>query len=305
MVCEELGVLPGMDSIFSALALERFVGFLGDVPQKSNQKDKFDIIIYDGLNTEETIRMMGAASKTRLYLKYLRDLAEKTDLGRMAGPSLLRLVEESVSINSGRPRFTGKMSSEVWDDLGQTLERVSSVFAEPRRFACYLVMDPNSPASLNSALRYWGCTIQAGAQVSGAVSTVSPSSCVESAETIRKTFSTLPFSFAPHLSVNVPQDWNEIILGPSSKDLRGLLTKAASGNSFITPSIKFDPTNKTVTLLMPGFDKSEIKLYQFRGGSELLVEAGDQRRVIRLPSQIQGKVGGAKFIDRNLIITMR
>lgn len=68
VVTEELGVLPGMDSIFSALALERFVGFLGDVPQKSNQKDMFDIIIYDGLNTEEIIRMIGAASKTRLLL---------------------------------------------------------------------------------------------------------------------------------------------------------------------------------------------------------------------------------------------
>lgn len=44
---------------------------------------------------------------------------------------------------------------------------------------------------------------------------------------------------------------------------------------------------------------------QFRGGSELLVEAGDQRRVIRLPSQLQGKVGGAKFADRSLVITMR
>lgn len=44
---------------------------------------------------------------------------------------------------------------------------------------------------------------------------------------------------------------------------------------------------------------------QYRGGSELLVEAGDQRRVIHLPSKIQGKVGGAKFIDRSLVITMR
>lgn len=49
---------------------------------------------------------------------------------------------------------------------------------------------------------------------------------------------------------------------------------------------------------------STLKM-QFRGGTELLVEAGDQRRVIRLPPQIQGKVGGAKFEDRSLLITMR
>lgn len=301
MVGEELGVLPGMDSMFSALALERLVGFLGDMPQRNHQTDKFDIIIYDGISTEETIRMMGATSKARLYLKYLRNLAERTDLGRLAGPSLLRLVDESLSISS-RSLLNGNISTEVWDDLEQTLERGSSLFAEPHRFACYLVMDPNSLASLNSALRYWGCTIQAGAQVSGAFSTVPPSSCVESAETIRKNFSPLPFAFAPPLSAGAPLDWNEIILNPLSKDSRNLLT---SDNGSVTQSVKLDSTNKSVTLLMPGFDKSEIKLYQFRGGAELLVEAGDQRRVIRLPSQIQGKVGGAKFIDRNLIITMR
>lgn len=60
-----------------------------------------------------------------------------------------------------------------------------------------------------------------------------------------------------------------------------------------------------MTLFMPGFDKTEIKLYQYRGGSELLVEAGDQRRIIRLPAGLQGKVGGAKFIDRNLVVTLR
>lgn len=48
-----------------------------------------------------------------------------------------------------------------------------------------------------------------------------------------------------------------------------------------------------------------FNLLQFRGGSELVIEAGDQRRVIRLPPQIQGKVGGAKFADRSLVITMR
>lgn len=142
------------------------------------------------------------------------------------------------------------------------LQRGSSLFAEPHRFACYLVMDPNSPASLNSALRYWGCTIQAGAQVSGAFSTVPPSSCLESAETIRKNFSPLPFAFAPPLSAGAPLDWNEIILSPLSKDSRNLLTKPTSDNGSVTQSVKFDPTNKSVTLLMPGFDKSEIKLYQ-------------------------------------------
>lgn len=65
MVGEELGVLPGMDSIFSALALQRLVGFSGNVAQRNRQEDKFDVIVYDGISTEETIRMIGATSKAR------------------------------------------------------------------------------------------------------------------------------------------------------------------------------------------------------------------------------------------------
>lgn len=44
---------------------------------------------------------------------------------------------------------------------------------------------------------------------------------------------------------------------------------------------------------------------QYRGGSELLIEAGDQRRVIKLPLTMQGKVQGAKFVDRNLVVSIR
>ncbi|KAG8382949.1 hypothetical protein BUALT_Bualt05G0133000 [Buddleja alternifolia] len=303
VVGEELGVLPGMDSIFSALELERLIGFLGNVTQGNNEKGKFDIVVYDGISTEETIRMIGATSKARLYLKYLRSLAEKTDLGRVAGPSLLRLVDDALSLSGRGAYLNGRMSSEIWDYLEQTLEKGSSIFAEPHKFGCYLVMDPTNPLSLNSALRYWGCAIQAGAQISGAFGITPPNAPTTLAETVKNNFSPLPSAFIPQLKFGDNQHWNEIIVCDHSKDARDLLSENSSKS--IRPSVEFDKSNKSVKLFMPGFDKSEIKLYQFRGGSELLVEAGDQRRVIRLPSQIQGKVGGAKFLDRSLMITMR
>lgn len=66
MVGEELGVLPGMDSIFSSLELERLVGFF--LSQRKGGKAKYDVVVYDGVNTEETIRMIGATSKARLLV---------------------------------------------------------------------------------------------------------------------------------------------------------------------------------------------------------------------------------------------
>ena len=66
MVGEELGVLPGMDSVFTLLALERLVGFLGNLGRRNLQKDNYDIIIYDGINAEETLHMIGVTSRARL-----------------------------------------------------------------------------------------------------------------------------------------------------------------------------------------------------------------------------------------------
>jgi HSP20 family molecular chaperone IbpA len=44
---------------------------------------------------------------------------------------------------------------------------------------------------------------------------------------------------------------------------------------------------------------------QWRGGSELLVEAGDQRRSVVLPAAMRGKVAAAKFQDKSLIVTIK
>nr|XP_027095526.1 uncharacterized protein At1g26090, chloroplastic isoform X2 [Coffea arabica] len=301
VVGEELGVLPGMDSIFSMLALGRILGFLRNTSQGRGQQDEFDIVVLDGISTEEVIRMIGATSKARLYLKYLRKLAEKTDLGRLAGPSLLRLIDEALSFSSGGANANVQLSSEVWDHLEKTLERGSAFFQKLQKFSCYIVMNQDSQLSVMSALRYWGCAIQAGVQVSGAFAFASPNAELTATA---KDFSPLPFASIPHLSMSAHPNWNEVLVNAQSQDARQLLNLMSKQTS-IFPPVTFDPGNKSITLFMPGFDKSEIKLFQFRGGSELLVEAGDQRRVIQLPSQIQGKVGGAKFIDRNLVITMR
>lgn len=303
IVGEELGILPGMDPIFLVLALERLVGFLGIAASKS-QQDKFDLIIYDGISSEETLRIIGGSSKARLYLKYLRTLAEKTELGRLAAPSLLRLVDEAMKISSSRSFFNGKMSSEIWDTLDQMLERGSSAFSNPQKFGCFLVMDPNNLTSINSALRYWGCTIQAGAHVSGAFGITSRQENLESLERAKKEFSPLPSAFISSLSMNNPVDWSRIVLETINEDARHLLNSLSSQYSDMLSSVRFDIKRNSVTLFMPGFDKSEIKLYQYRGGSELLVEAGDQRRVIPLPPEIQGKVAGAKFGDRSLVISL-
>lgn len=224
----------------------------------------------------------------RLYIRYLRNLAEKTDLGRLAGPSLIKLVDEAMNISGSTSLFNGKMSAEVWDALERILEvcnchplflldtnpllyqhwsylvqRGSSAFTEPQKFKCFLVMDPENPISVSSALRYWGCTIQAGSYVSGALGIASANLKTESVQSVKESFSPLPFAFIPRLTIGSTLDWNTIIKSTVNEGARNVLSRSASGKtcSKLSP-VKFDSTKKSVTLLMPGFDKSDIKLYQ-------------------------------------------
>ncbi|KAH7682687.1 arsenite-transporting ATPase protein [Dioscorea alata] len=295
VVGEELGVLPGMDSIFPALALEKLVHFLPRVNYWL--RTNYDIVVYDGISSEETLRLIGATERARWYLKYIRSLAEKTDIGRLTAPSLLKLAYESANLNDGSS--DGKTSTEIWNDIEQILERASVSFADSSKFGCYLVMNPSSGASIKSAMRYWGCAIQAGTQISGAFGVASQSSL--SIKELSQQFSPLAFACIPYLSTGSSLDWDTII-NSLSNDAKHILHSATDDSQ---PSVRFDTSQKLVTLFMPGFEKAEIKLYQYRGGAELLVEAGDQRRIIRLPHAMQGKVGGAKFINRSLVVTLR
>jgi arsenite-transporting ATPase len=126
------------------------------------------------------------------------------------------------------------------------------------------VIDPNNPTSVNSALRYWGCTIQAGAQVSGAFGISSQQPKLESFESAKKDLSPLSSAFISSPLMNSPIDWSRVLLDTVNEDARHLLTSLSSQSSNMTSSVKFDVESKSVTLFMPGFDKSEIKLYQVR-----------------------------------------
>ncbi|KAJ1280688.1 hypothetical protein BS78_04G251600 [Paspalum vaginatum] len=295
IVGEELGVLPGMDAICSVLALQKLLNFVST--GRSSSQPEFDVVVYDCNNTEEILRLIGATDRARSYLRYVRDLAEKTDMGRLASPSLLKLIYDSARPNGKTSE--GRLSTEIWIEIEQLLERVSIWFADPSKLACFLIMDPRKSISVSSALRYWGCTTQAGGQICGAFGYTEDSS--EMLQEVAQKFLPLSFSLLPFLPNDSSADWSRALSSLSQNTKEQLKNTSTR----VYPSVSFDSVQKSVTLFMPGFDKSEIKLYQYRGGSELLIEAGDQRRVIKLPSAMQGKVGGAKFVDRNLTVSIR
>ncbi|XP_078439254.1 P-loop containing nucleoside triphosphate hydrolases superfamily protein [Wolffia australiana] len=291
VVGEELGVLPGMDSIFSALEIEKLTNSLGR--KRKDPGQTYDVVVYDGTSTEETLRMIGAAERARWYLKHIRNMAEKTDIGRLTAPSVLKLITESMG--SSGVSIDGKTSTEIWDNIEQNLQKASAFFTDPSRFRSFLVVDPRSQLSISSGLRYWGCAIQAGARISGVFG-------FSSGAKVPEQFSPLAFAVLPYSFGESTVEWDKMV-SALSDEAKSILDWSQFGSA--QPLVRFDGSKRTVTLFMPGFDKSQIKLFQYRGGTELLVEAGDQRRVIQLPSGLQGKVAGAKFENASLVVTLR
>jgi HSP20 family molecular chaperone IbpA len=119
-------------------------------------------------------------------------------------------------------------------------------------------MDPRRSISVSSALRYWGCTTQAGGQICGAFGyTENPS---EMHQEVADKFMPLSFSLLPFLSNDFSVDWDSALSSLSQNTMKQLRDTTAQ----VYPSVSFDSVQKLVTLFMPGFDKSEIKLYQVR-----------------------------------------
>lgn len=55
-------------------------------------------------------------------MKYLRSMAEKTDLGRLTSPSIMRFVDESMNISGNKSPFDGMTSAAMWDAVERFLE---------------------------------------------------------------------------------------------------------------------------------------------------------------------------------------
>jgi HSP20 family molecular chaperone IbpA len=190
------------------------------------------------------------------------------------------------------------ITTNIWE-----MQRVVKTFQDPQRFSCFLVTNPCSQIAVDTALRYWGCAAQAGVYVAGALYPKLATDTAPLASAIEEGFSPLRISGIPFLSFESPPDWDEVIrrMSQQTKDVLDGRSQAKP----IPPPVTFDQSARTVTLFLPGFNKSDVKLSQWRGGSELLVEAGDQRRSVVLPTAMRGKVSGAKFQENCLVVTVK
>lgn len=265
---QELGVMPGMDSAIALNALREF--------DASNQ---YDVVVYDGLGNQDTLRMLGMPEILGWYIRRFRQVFADSDLGKTLSP-FIQPVAGAILNNAN---FAGdnfaQPTGQVNDLLGQGQQAVNN----PKRMAAYLVTT-DDPAAIATAQYLWGSAQQVGLTIGGVIANQAPAST-----NLNAAFDPLSVTVIPSLPV---QDWQPLIEAlPNFKD-------ADQAPRAMAVSV----VDRKVSLFLPGFDKKQVKLSQ--NGPEITIEAGDQRRNVSLPPELRGQpVRGAKFQDGYLIIS--
>lgn len=266
----ELMIVPGFDNLLTLNFLrEHFTG------------GKYDVIVYDGRGDLDSLRMLGMPEMLNWYWRRFSRAVESLDLAKIAdslgGPiasAILAANIDSQKIKQG--------ISQLQDWIGQSL----AVIGDSRQLTAYLVTTPD-PAAIAEAQWLWGSSQQVNLNVSGVI--VSRCESVSDRARLEHSFSPLPISLLPPLASS---DWQSLLDAlPNFHELPA-----------VPPPLTIDLAQRQIQVFLPGFTKAEVKLTPY--GTDLTVEAGDQRRNIALPEEWQGQaVKTGKFEAPYLVIS--
>jgi anion-transporting ArsA/GET3 family ATPase len=265
---QELGVLPGMDGALALNALREY-----------DASGAYDAIVYDGTGDLATLRMLGMPEILSWYLRRFRTVFAESDLAKALSPFVQPVASAVLNVEwSGNSIFDQPATNQVNNILDQGRLAV----ADASRVAAYLVTN-ETPEAIATARYLWGSAQQVGLTVGGVL--LNQGGDVGA---IAPQFAPLEVTPIPARTV----DWTPLMEAIPSLTALTQVPRPITVNS----------AERKVSLFLPSFDKREIKLTQY--GPEVTVEAGDQRRNILLPPELQGAaVTGAKFQDGYLIIS--
>ncbi|NJL47523.1 MAG: ArsA family ATPase [Leptolyngbyaceae cyanobacterium SM2_5_2] len=266
---QELGVLPGMDSALALNALREY-----------DASSSYDAIVYAGSSSMETLRMLGLPEILDWYIRRFRGVFQQSDLGRVLSPFIQPIAAAVLTGDWGG----GDMLDQPTGQMRSLLEQGRDAVSDPNRVLAFLVTTPAADA-VATARYLWGSAQQIGLTVGGAFiynGQLGPEQ--------EGAFAPLPHFNTPSLQ---ERGWEGIM---------ATLPDPQTIAAHATRSTLIDRASKTVMLFLPSFDKGQVKLTQY--GPEVTVEAGDQRRNLLLPPELQGRsVTGAKFQDQYLVIS--
>lgn len=264
---QELGILPGMDS---ALALNQL--------REYYQSNEYDVIVYDGSGDLSTLRMFAIPEVLDWYVRRFKDLFLESDIVKALSPFVQPVTAAILNVSWSFDSF----ETDETKQANQMLESGKQALKEKNVIAYLVTTD--SRYAVAQAKYLWGGAQQIGLNIGGVLLNQATISDAVTAE-----FKPLDITSLPKVGEG---EWQKLgdalpnLLKPNNPD-----------------PITFDLSGNKIKVFLPGFTKQQVKLTQ--NGSDITVEAGDQRRNIVLPSQWANRsVTGAKFSESYLELTI-
>lgn len=251
----ELIILPGFDSLLSFNALRKYY-----------QSGDYEVIIYDGRGDLETLRMLGIPNVLDWYFRRFGRMFEGLDLNKIADSIGGPLASAILTAN-----FDTQKLKQGLEQIRDWIAQGVTVVGDPKRLASFLVTN-DEPGAIAESRWLWGSAQQVHLSINGVF--VDRDRETNNLAELQQAFN--PLTVYPLPSLKQPH-WESLLKAlPNLDDIP------------LTPSpFEVDLAARQVKVFLPGFTKKQVKLTQY--GAELTVEAGDQRRNLFLPPELQGQ----------------
>ena len=285
---EEMGVLPGMEELFSLSYIKRY---------NEEQKD-FDLLVVDCAPTGETLRLLSLPETFGWFIKFIRNV-EKYMVKPMIRP-LSKKVKKLDDFVAPEEVY------EKVDNLFSSTEGIIDLLADGTKTTMRLVMNPEKMVIKESmrALTYlnlYGITVDR-ITINRVMPDQSPDPYFQKWRAIQQKYiEQIQGAFAPIPIAEVPLFDNEVV---GLEMLRRVGEKVYGDLNPLEIFFKEDPINitkisdghYTVRVKLPFMESMGLEPKILKLGDDLTIRIGDYQKVVALPIFLAGlESSGASF----------
>ncbi|NTV01274.1 MAG: ArsA family ATPase [Chlorobiaceae bacterium] len=285
---EEMGVLPGMEELFSLSYIKRY---------NEEQKD-FDLLVVDCAPTGETLRLLSLPETFGWFIKFIRNV-EKYMVKPMIRP-LSKKVKKLDDFVAPEEVY------EKVDNLFSSTEGIIDLLADGSKTTMRLVMNPEKMVIKESmrALTYlnlYGITVDR-ITINRVMPDQSPDPYFQKWRAIQQKYiEQIQGAFAPIPIAEVPLFDNEVV---GLEMLRRVGEKVYGNENPLDIFFKEDPINITkisdghysVRVKLPFMESMGLEPKILKLGDDLTIRIGDYQKIVALPIFLAGlESTGASF----------
>jgi arsenite-transporting ATPase len=285
---EEMGVLPGMEELFSLSYIKRY---------NEEQKD-YDLLVVDCAPTGETLRLLSLPETFGWFIKFIRNV-EKYMVKPMIRP-LSKKVKKLDDFVAPEEVY------EKVDNLFSSTEGIIDLLADGTKTTMRLVMNPEKMVIKESmrALTYlnlYGITVDR-ITINRVMPDQSPDPYFQKWRAIQQKYiEQIQDAFAPIPIAEVPLFDNEVV---GLEMLRRVGEKVYGDLNPLDIFFKEDPINiskisdghYTVRVKLPFMESMGLEPKILKLGDDLTIRIGDYQKIVALPIFLAGlESSGASF----------